>query len=327
MSDSRLRVLTYHRVLDPAQTPTLNASVISATPAAFTRQMRHLAAHYRVLPAEEVVDAVRARRRLPPRAVLLTFDDGYRDFGEVAWPVLRRYRLPATLFVPTHYPDQPERVFWWDHLDRAFALTARTWISVPPLGILSLRGVAARRRSLRRVQQHLKGVPHAELTTVVRAISGQLDDVRRTPSDVLSWPELVALSRDGVTLAPHTRTHPALTQMPEGEARAEIRGSREDLRRRIGTVPPIFAYPFGAHDDRVIDIVREEGFELAVTTVPGHNLLSRIDPLQLRRTNVGMRTGPFLFPLRLLNAFTAIDRWRQGIRRGADWEPLVRGLA
>lgn len=327
MSTSRLRVLTYHRVLDPASAPVLGTSVVSATPQDFVQQMRHLAAHYRVVSADEVLHAVRTRRPLPPRAVLLTFDDAYRDFGEVAWPVLRRHRLPATVFVPTAYPDQPARVFWWDQLARAFAGTSRACVAVGALGLLPLGTLAERYQSLRTVQRHLKSIPHAALVRVLRSVYAQLDDVARTPAEVLSWHELTELARDGVTLAAHTRTHPALPHLPLSQARAEIRGSREDLRRRIGTVLPIFAYPFGAHDARTVEVVREEGFELAVTTRPGQNALAEVDPLQLCRTNIGMRTGALLFPLRLLHAFAAIDQWRHRTGGAPGSRPLARGRA
>jgi hypothetical protein len=99
------RVLMYHRVDEPDAHPALYPGLISATPAAFDQQMRYLAGNYRVLSMPEVLDACRTRTALPPRAVVITFDDAYCDFAEHAWPTLQRYSLPATLLVPTAFPD------------------------------------------------------------------------------------------------------------------------------------------------------------------------------------------------------------------------------
>ena len=88
-----LRILTYHRVADIGTCPRLNPRLVSATPVEFEKQMRHLARSYRVVSATDVLEAVEFGRPLPRRAVLVTFDDAYRDFAEIAWPIMRRHGL------------------------------------------------------------------------------------------------------------------------------------------------------------------------------------------------------------------------------------------
>lgn len=318
MNRPLLRVLAYHRVLEPAPGAP-HDSVVSATPGDFARQMRHLAESYDVVSASEVLDAVRGRWRLPDRAVLVTFDDAYRDFAETAWPIMRRYGLPATVFVPTGFPDRPEREFWWDRLHRAFASTSRRSLEWAPLGSLPLGTPEDRRASLRRVQSHLKGAAHDAAMRGVERLCVELGGAPPAGGSVLGWDELRELARDGVALGAHTRSHPALSRLPPGEMRDEVLGSRDDLRREIGEVLPIFAYPFGAYDDRVVEAVREAGFELAVTCLDGRNRLGSTDPLRLHRTNVTRRTSPFVFRLRLLGPVSYLDAWRhRGERPGRD---------
>jgi glycosyltransferase involved in cell wall biosynthesis/peptidoglycan/xylan/chitin deacetylase (PgdA/CDA1 family) len=306
MATDVLRVLTYHRVLEPTDRSDPRPASISATPATFEQQMRHVAKRYRAVSAEEVLAAVRGERALPPKAVLVTFDDAYRDFGEVAWPIMRRHRIPATLFVPTAFPDHPEREFWWDRLHRAFRTAARP------------------ERELRDLEARLKSAPHADAMRTVEEVCARLGSSDAPVARVLAWRELRELARDGVTLAPHTRTHPALSRLPLEQARAEIRGSRDDLRREIGDVTPMFAYPFGAHDDLVVRLMREEGFEVALTCIDGHNRLTSTDPLRLSRTNVSTRTTAMIFRARLHPAVAMVDRWRHRPRRstavaGVNW--------
>ena len=101
-----------------------------------------------------------------------------------------------------------------------------------------------------------------------------------------------------------------LTRLSPEEVRAEIAGAREDLERELGTSLPIFCYPNGSHDDRVVSILREEGYRLAFTTRHGGNDLTSIDPLRLRRTNVSRRTTPGLLRVRLSRWGGWIDAWR-----------------
>ena len=116
-----LRVLTYHRVDDPDARPWLNRDLISATPTDFEAQMKYLSSNYHLISVFDVLEAIEKReaKTLPLRAVLVTFDDAYADFEEHAWPVLKHYQVPVTLFVPTAFPDRPERLFWWDRLFHA----------------------------------------------------------------------------------------------------------------------------------------------------------------------------------------------------------------
>lgn len=309
-----LRILTYHRVCDLTSDADLDPHTVSATPADFARQVRHLAASYRVVSAEQALAALRGGPALPRRAVLLTFDDGYRDFGEIAWPILRRYGMSAVVFVPTAYPDAAAREFWWDRLARVLRLTRLTVLDLPAIGPLALDTVEARQLSFRRLRSYLKTIPHPQaMETVERACEKLVaaDDAAPRASSVLGWADLRALADDGVTVAAHTQTHPALTHVAPDDARREIRGSREDLERELA-VPavPIFSYPFGLHDERVVQLVREEGFEAAVSCIDGQNSVPTMNPLRLRRTNITRRTSPFIFRLRLLTPVSALDRWR-----------------
>ncbi len=310
-----LRVLTYHRVLDAKRAARCNPSPVSASPRAFEEQVKHLARSYRPVSGEEVVDAAGGGGKLPARAVLVTFDDAYWDFGDVAWPILRRHGVPATLCVPTAYPDHPEREFWWDRLWRAFSRARAAAVETPagrvPLAPAALRG------SLRAVQDAVKALPHDEAMRWVERMCEAVGHREPGSGQVLRWSELRELAREGVTLAAHTRTHPALTRLPPEEARAEIRGSREDLERETGVSPRVFAYPFGDHDDRVAALAREEGFRVALTCRDGHNDLATADPLRLCRTNVTTRTSPLLLRLRLLRVAAYADRWRHRPRTPA----------
>src|SRR5687767_8537322 len=107
-------VLLYHGVYGGALNPLLNVDGLHVRVERFERQMRYLAAHYTVVPLDQLVDGERGTTARKPRAAV-TFDDGYRNVYRCAYPVLRRLALPATVFVPTDFLLRG-RALWWDRL-------------------------------------------------------------------------------------------------------------------------------------------------------------------------------------------------------------------
>jgi len=304
-----LRVLTYHRVAAVEKQPLLDPRSISASPEAFAEQIEYLKKNYAVLSMEALLDAIAKDRPLPHRAVLVTFDDGYRDFAENAWPILKALRLPVTVFVPTAYPGHPERCFWWDRLYRAIAYTDVVEVK-HGLDSIQLNTTEQRRDFLCRMRELVKSAPDANHMALVEEVCNRLGEVPGGGSSVLGWDELRRLSIEGVTIAAHTRRHALLTRVPPEQAREEIVGSQDDVAREIGKALPVFCYPDGRHNDAVVRILKEEGFALAFTTMDGFNDLSSADPFRLRRTNITPRTLLPIFRVRLWRAVSYLDMWR-----------------
>jgi glycosyltransferase involved in cell wall biosynthesis/peptidoglycan/xylan/chitin deacetylase (PgdA/CDA1 family) len=266
---AEVAVLTYHRVAERGDGP---PGIVSATPRDFERQMRWLGRSGRAISLAELLAARAGGAPLRRGAVLVTFDDAYADFAEHAWPALRRHGVPVTLFVPTAFPGDPDARFWWDRLHAALA------------------GDDERYRALR---ERVKALPHDEAMALVEEVVAS--GAGTVPSAaVLGWDELRALAAQGVTLAPHSRTHPLLDRLPEERLAGEVAGSLADLRAQVGAVAPAFAYPAGGVSAAARAAVRDAGIELAFATTRGVADLDRHDPLALPRLNVGRRTSPAL---------------------------------
>lgn len=302
-------MLTYHRVARPEARPLLDPRSISATPEAFATHMAYLKQNYVVLSMEALLQAIARNRPLPRRAVLVTFDDGYRDFRENAWPILKLLQMPATLFVPTAYPGQRDSAFWWDRLYRSIVYTGVTEVT-HEMGTIQLETAEQRRDFLGRVRQLAKTISPADALALVEEVCSCLGDGPDSERSVLNWNELRELASEGLTIAAHTRSHPLLTRISPEQAHEEIAGSQMDIEREIGRALPVFCYPGGRHNDAVIRILRAEGFALAFTTMDGFNDLSSADLLRLRRTNITPRTSSLIFRLRLMRPVSYLDMWR-----------------
>ena len=301
-----LRILTYHRVADPDSTPDLDPGIVSATPSQFRQQLDFLSRSYQVVSLDQVLEAIHGRRRLPPRAVWITFDDAYEDFETTSWPMLKERGFPVTLFVPTAFPDQPERAFWWDRLHQAIFGATEPTLADSPLGPRAIGGDAQRSDASIRLKQCLKTLPHRETMAWIDRITTELGaPPARNP--VLGWDALRRLAAEGVSLCPHTQTHPLLDRIPEQAALDEAAGSLEDLRREVGPTSALLAYPAGSVSVSLSRKLRERGFELAVTTAHGVNDLRRADPFRLRRINIGRRTSLGVLRSRLLPLSAALN--------------------
>ena len=253
----------------------------------------HCSRRFTFVSLQAVLDRLAGGGPLPARSILLTVDDGYRDFAEAIWPVLRPRTVPVVLFVPTAFPDRPTP-FWWDRLYAALIATDRS----EPLQAGDGQAVPLTTRTdrvaaFRTLRGGLKSLDHPSAMAEVDRIVGWLGDPA-LPSSVLGWDELRRLAGEGVTLAPHSRSHPLLERIDPSELDDEIAGSRADLVREIGAAPAAFAYPSGSHSDVVAARVEALGIQAAFTTVRGVNDLRRADRTRLRRINVGGRSSPAL---------------------------------
>ena len=284
-SRSTLRVLTYHTITDAL---------------GFAEQVEHLARHYQPVRGTDVVKAMNGEGELPPRAVLVTFDDADRSFAEVAWPLLKQAGVPVLLFVPTAYPDCAENRFWWEDLTHAVLTTEAAAVSdqgrTYPLG-----NEAERRAAIRALKVHAHSHHPAEVRGWVDGLLEQLS-VEPPPSTIVGWSTLRQLASEGVEFGGHTRTHPFLDRL-EGEAlREEIEGGLTDLEEQLGVKPQCFAYPYGRHDEKTVAGVRAAGLTLAFSTIRGPNDLRTADPLRLRRINIGPAVGAGVLQARLLQS-------------------------
>jgi len=293
-----LRVLTYHRIVKEKEDSVFLSGLTVSLPV-FLEHAEHLSRSYCVLHIQDLLNAVRTGSGLPPRSVLITFDDAYQDFASNAWPVLQHYALPATLFVPTAFPDRKERIFWWDWLSEAFRWTLRRDAMESSAGLLSLSTVEERLASYKLFRDHLKKLPHDQVLDMVEQICDQLGVARCGPA-ILGWDSLRDLARQGLSLGAHTRTHPLLNRISLAEARNEIRGSMADLHREIGKTYPIFAYPGGELQETAFWLMNQAGIELGFTTRRGINDFHKTDWLRIKRINIGRRTSLSILRAQLL---------------------------
>lgn len=288
------QILLYHRIKDG------EASLFGSTSiSVFSRQMAMLSRHFRVFPLEELVQRA-ASKDVPPRAIAITFDDGYRDNYQNAFPILKQLSLPATIFLATG-PLDSNRPLWHDRVFDALERTRAEWVSIDGERY-PLRTLSDRRAALNAFRRYLRGHTLRDWDLWIERLLSELGTLHEghLHSEKLRWQEVEEMSKDGITFGAHTVTHPILTRMPLDQAAEEIRISKEAIEKRLGTPVRLFAYPNGGRDDfdeSIKQLLKKTGFLCAVTTLGGTNDAGT-DPYELKR--LGAWEGdPLVFASRL----------------------------
>lgn len=316
MSATRaLSILIYHRVLweQDGLLPSVPDTVL------FERHMRWLRQFFNVLPLEDAISRLRAGR-LPPRAAAITFDDGYLDNVEVALPVLQRLGLHATFFIATEFLNGE---CMWN--DRVIEAVRRIHVGEVDLGRYGggrhiLDGSENERAAaIEGLLRGIKHLPPEQREAAVAEIESRAD--HQTRRLMMSESDVRGLAQAGMGIGAHTVTHPILTMLSDDASWREIEDSRTHLREVSGDSVRLFAYPNGQpgqdYDERHVAMVRDAGFDAALSTVWGAATQGD-DPLQLPRFTPWDRSAP-RFVLRLAwmrgNGRFRADRSRNAAHR------------
>ena len=276
-------VLLYHRVNSDADPyfPGVSTEVFDA-------QMDYLARNYRVLSLTEILKRIGDGSGIEPYTIAITFDDGYRDNLTHAHPILKKYRLPATLFVATGYIET-NRMIWNDRVSWAFKHTSRKEFTLEIANrrlTYSLRSVRERIGSLNLVLETLKAISDSEKSRIADAIVAELNSDGAEPTRLmLSWGELRQMVEEGWDVGSHTVNHVILTRVNAEIVQDELGESKEILERELQLQISLFAYPNGKPPDFDLstkDLIRQAGYRAAVTTMGGLNDVST-DPFEMRR--------------------------------------------
>jgi peptidoglycan/xylan/chitin deacetylase (PgdA/CDA1 family) len=214
--------------------------------------------------------------RLQRRFVCLTFDDGYRDNREFAYPILKRQSVPFAIYVPTDMPDRRGRL-WWLTLEKIVATSSQVEVPAPDgVETLSCRTDSEKNTAIAAIHRILRMLPSDKAvreTVSHMAARAGIDETAEAAESFLSWRELGELAADPlVTIGAHTASHPILSKICDRALRFEMSQSAARIAAEIGTTPEHFAYPFGdrgAAGPREFAAARELGFKTAVTTRPG----------------------------------------------------------
>lgn len=303
---NRIIILGYHRVVkDFTHSSKLSIPSLLISAQTFRRHLDLIRKNYCCVSLDEALDMISGRYTPKRDCVALTFDDGYQDFYDVAFPILQEYSMPATLFVPTSLLGHKTPLL---HDQIYYLVMEATKRNISIISILEAQGITKPLPALRRALNYrnndyyeamraLHEIPRTKLEILIDAIKAKLNfNEAHFPEEyrLLNWSMVRELAKANITIGAHTLNHALLTEESLNVAELEIYGSKVELEDKLDMPVRHFAYPDGRYNSHIAKLVRISGFDSACTVEDRPNTLLE-DPFQLKRKILWERACPGIF--------------------------------
>jgi peptidoglycan/xylan/chitin deacetylase (PgdA/CDA1 family) len=307
-----LLILNYHRIGDATQTR-YDSGTFSCTVDELDWQVRYLKQHFPIVTLDQAADIVHGRTAPSKTSVLITFDDGYRDNYDAAFPVFVKHRVSATFFLPTSYIGTGY-LPWWDLIAYIVKSSreSRIALTFPESAEFNVTP-AYRDRSVMEILKLFKRPSMTDTERFIRELEVACGSIRPAESEercFLNWDEAREMQRGGMCFGSHTHTHEILGKLSLARQIEELQTSRDMLERELDRTIDTLAYPVGKLDTFSADTftaLRNARYETAFSFYSGVNHPGHIQPFDVLRCSVDGATRP-LFRLRIaLRAATGRD--------------------
>jgi peptidoglycan/xylan/chitin deacetylase (PgdA/CDA1 family) len=287
-----INILAYHRVVEDirkAEREAIYGIVISAD--TFRRHCEMLKKTFDVVSLNTAAHFLESRRQVARPAAVITFDDGYVDSYEVAFPILNELGLPATVFVPTAHigTDKPlahDRIYWL--LKNGLRNSGAIKKAIRNVGVTKIRDEQIHPANLLGLTDELVYLPHELRESLIAELESSVgSDATEYPAEyrLMNWEMVQEMDRKGVSIGSHTANHVVLPLEDKETVYSELADSRSDLERHLGRRNFSFAYPNGEYSANVKNAVAAAGYSIAVTTQTTVNMPG-VDRLELGRTSL-----------------------------------------
>lgn len=268
---NQIIILYTHRIIDKSDElyPLLKA-LDYLTIAEFEKRIKYLRRHYRFISLPQAMECLK-KGDITGNSVLLTFDDGYKCNYLKAFPILKKYNIPVTIFVSTDSVNS-QNILWHDKLISAIGFTRKQQFKIKKLSekVFKVRTLKEKKNSYQEIGNLLKRVDNIEKVIIVDEIIKILEvteSVIAESNSMLSWDEIRKMRDSGlVSFGSHTVTHPILTKISIEQLKEEILHSKKIIEQHIGDQVKFFAYPSGKYNVEVENAVKSCGYEAAFNT-------------------------------------------------------------
>lgn len=270
----------------------------------FDKHMEYICKHYNVIPLDKAIECLYGGGELPKNSIVVTFDDGFKDNYTIGLPILKKYNVPAIIFLTTSLVSSTVP-YWQQKLKAAIELTNPHSIkkAIIKMKVLFSQG---------QVEELLKAIDNGdkeELTTKLFAFIEKKEEknagekfidnllkeldlysaFRLPDAQMMSWDDARDMLSYGISFGSHTMTHPILSNIPLVFAEKEIKGSKKEIEKRLNIEVKHFAYPNGLHMDFTEehkDILKRSGYKSGIAVCWGYNN-SNSDRYSMRRIPIG----------------------------------------
>jgi peptidoglycan/xylan/chitin deacetylase (PgdA/CDA1 family) len=301
-----LRILAYHRVLDDnSRTFPFDGDVISASSEDFYQQMKFVSRHFDVISFADLYQCELENRDWPERGLIVTFDDGYRDNYTNAYPILKAFNLPATIFLVTGHIGR-SKLFWWDAVAYCVKQTRLATKDFPEIAAQPLQLRDRKETAIQQILSWIKRVPDEVSRAFVARLPVELEvDMPESISAGmhLCWNEVKEMAANKIEFGSHTVTHPILANVCEEQLEKELSESKKTIEQQLNKEVLSLAYPVGRKsrfNQLAQTIATKQGFRYAVSYEEGIVFQEACDRYAMPRVHVETDFSKSLFRANLM---------------------------
>ncbi len=286
MKKGKVIVLFYHRVLDDKQIKDYYRPAVAVSVPTFKKQMELLQKKHKVISLDDAVNLLQERKPLGNDYMVITFDDGYADNYENAFPILKEYNLPATIFLTTDYIDS-NRLLWADTVGMLLEKKWDVFLQTELFQTLKNAGsFDSKAAMINEIISTLKKMDEDTRNVIIARLKEDIGCSVELNALMLGWRQIKEMKNNGISFGAHTKSHRFLTTLMLSEKEAEIKESKNIVEQNLNEQISYFAYPDGRFDEECKDIARKSGFQGACSTIIGDNVPG-CDLFALKRRDIG----------------------------------------
>lgn len=296
----RVVVLMYHRIIPQEKIGKIliqPGMVVSKE--AFEKQVQYLKKHYTIISFGDFLNSAPSNLDSSKQYCIITFDDGWRDNYDYAFPILKKYGVPATIF-PVAGCVNTNKLFWPERLGNALNIifndTSNNEAESVDLfdGLVeenllkiftSLTSFKEKSEIFDKIVERLKSVSAEDIVLHLEKIEARFN-ITNHERVLLSWEEITEMSNEGISFGSHGNSHRLLDTLDNEEMQFEIADSAKVLSQSIKNYIPVFCYPNGNFNKTVIEAVQNNNYRAAVTTQYGIVPFDHSNPYMLNRIAV-----------------------------------------
>ncbi len=291
MPSHKVIIMVYHRVLPESQHVSFLQPGMFVTSKTFEKHIKFLLDKYRFITIE---DLLLNKIKTTHRYSIMTFDDGWLDNYLYAFPILKKYNIPATIFLPVDYIGS-KKWLWTDII--AWFITNKSNVlkkidslkDFKAITQLIIRTITSRHNLIKKIDfllESLKLFPENEIYEFIEYLKDRTGLTYPEERVFLNWDEIIEMSHAGISFGSHTRTHRILTRLKEDEIIYELSTSLEIIKQKNINSIPILSYPNGDKNKKIEEIAQACGYIGAVTTNYGFESTPPAEPFSLHRIGV-----------------------------------------
>jgi peptidoglycan/xylan/chitin deacetylase (PgdA/CDA1 family) len=288
-----LYCFNYHRIGHADQT-LLDPNVFSCTTELLDQHLKFYRENFQVINIAQLIELVKNNKPLNKHYALITFDDGYIDNYEQAFPCLKKHQLPAAFFVPTAYVET-NKIPWWDQIGWMVRHSEIKQITLS--NDHSSQNITIDRqainKTLRSITSYIKHNRDIPLDIFMQSIASQtehqFDNIDIQQPLFMTWEMLREMSASGMDIGSHSHSHKILSSLSEADQLSEIQLSKTTIEEKLNKTVNAFAYPEGGietYTQQTVTILGNLGYQVGFNFCRDINVDLQSNLYELNRFSV-----------------------------------------